>query len=210
MKIGIIGAGRVGGTLGKAWARLGHEVMFGVRDPGSEKVQGLLKEAGPAARAGSIAEAAAFGEVVVLAVPWAAAQDAARAAGDLRGKILIDVTNTLTRKVPALALGPETSSAEEIARRAVGAKVVKAFNTIGAVTMANPKYGTLRADTYICGDDEAAKATVTGLAKELGFDVVDVGPLTSARLVEALTGLWAVLAFDRGLGPSIAFKLLRR
>jgi predicted dinucleotide-binding enzyme len=93
MKIGVIGAGNVGGTLGKAWVRKGHEVVFGVRDPQREKVQDLLKDIGSKAHAGSVAEAAAFGEVVVLAVPWSAARDAIQKAGDLSGKVVVDVTN---------------------------------------------------------------------------------------------------------------------
>ncbi len=210
MKIGIVGAGRVGATLGKAWAKIGHEVLFGVRDPGSDKVQSVLKEAGPNARAGSVSEAAAFGEVVTLAVPWPAAEDAVRAAGNLEGKVLIDVTNPLARGLPQLALGFTTSAAEEIARRAQGARVVKAFNTVSFHTMADPSFGSQRADTYLCSDDQEAKAIVTGLAEELGFEAVDSGPLANARLVESLTALWAHLAFGQGLGPKIAFKLLRK
>ena len=210
MKIGIIGAGNIGGTLGRAWAAKGHEVVFGVRDPRGPKVQELVKATGGKARAASPAEAAAHGEVVLLATPWAAAQAALRGAGDLTGKILVDATNPLRPDLSGLTLGHTTSAAEEVARWAPGAKVVKAFNTIGAQHMANPRFGTQSASMLICGDDAAAKKAVLALAEVLGFDPVDAGPLTQARLLEPLAMLWISLAYAYGHGPDIAFKLLRR
>src|SRR5438093_12611208 len=95
MRIGIIGAGSVGGTLGAAWARRGHQVRFGVRRPDSPEMAALLKQIGESAAAGSVAEAAGFGEAVVLATPWPATEEALRAAGDLGGKVLLDCTNPL-------------------------------------------------------------------------------------------------------------------
>jgi len=210
VKIGIIGAGNIGGTLGRAWAAKGHEVVFGVRDPRGPKVQELVKATGGKARAASPAEAAAHGEVVLLATPWAAAQAALRGAGDLTGKILVDATNPLRPDLSGLTLGHTTSAAEEVARWAPGAKVVKAFNTIGAQHMANPRFGTQSASMLICGDDAAAKKAVLALAEVLGFDPVDAGPLTQARLLEPLAMLWISLAYAYGHGADIAFKLLRR
>ena len=210
MKIGIIGAGNIGGTLGRAWAAKGHEVVFGVRDPRGPKVQELVKATGGKARAASPAEAAAHGEVVLLATPWAAAQAALRGAGDLTGKILVDATNPLRPDLSGLTLGHTTSAAEEVARWAPGAKVVKAFNTIGAQHIANPRFGTQSASMLICGDDLAAKKTVLLLAESLGFDPVDAGPLRQARLLEPLAMLWISLAYAYGHGADIAFKLLRR
>ncbi|MBI2468125.1 MAG: NAD(P)-binding domain-containing protein, partial [Candidatus Rokubacteria bacterium] len=105
MKIAIIGAGNVGGTLGTAWAAKGHDVVFGVRDPREAKVQELLRATGGKARAASVREAAAAAELVLLATPWGAAQDALRAAGDLKGKILVDATNPLKPDFSGLALG---------------------------------------------------------------------------------------------------------
>ena len=210
MKIGIIGAGQVGGTLGRAWAAKGHQVVFGVRDPRAPKVQELVTATGGTARAASPPEAAAHGAVVLLATPWAAAQAALRGAGDLTGKILIDATNPLRPDLSGLTLGHTTSAAEEVARWAPGAKVVKAFNTIGAQHMANPRFGTQSASMLICGDDAAAKKAVLALAEVLGFDPVDAGPLAQARLLEPLAMLWISLAYAYGHGPDIAFKLLRR
>jgi hypothetical protein len=210
MKIGIIGAGNVGGTLGKGWAARGHDVVFGVRDPQDAKVQAAVKAAGGRARAASVGEAAAAAEVVVLATPWGAVPDALRAAGSLAGKVLVDATNPLTPDFSALALGHTTSGGERVARWAPEAKVVKAFNTTGFANMADPRFGGQSASMFLCGDDAAAKKTVAGLAEALGFEPVDAGPLTQARLLEPLAMLWISMALAYGHGPGIAFKLLRR
>ncbi|HEY1379851.1 MAG TPA: NAD(P)-binding domain-containing protein, partial [Gemmataceae bacterium] len=138
MKIGIIGAGNVGGTLGRGWAKHGHDVFFGVRRPDDEKTRQLVAAVGPRARAGTVAEAAAFGEVVVLATPWPATEAAVRSAGDLAGKAVIDCTNPLKPDFSGLALGFSTSGAEQVARWAAGARVVMAFNTTGFNVMADP------------------------------------------------------------------------
>ena len=210
MNIGIIGAGNVGGNLGKLWAGKGHDILFGVRDPQSPKVQALLDAIGLKARAGSVAEAASLGEVVVHAVPWPAAQDAIQAAGDLTGKVLVDCTNPIAPGFAGLSVGLTTSAAEEIAGWATGARVVKAFNTTGAQNFSNPQFGSQQASMFLCGDDAAAKSVVTGLGEEIGFDMVDTGPLSNARLLEPLAMLWIYLAYPHGMGPDIAFKLLRR
>jgi predicted dinucleotide-binding enzyme len=138
MKIGIIGAGNVGGTLGKAWGKKGHELFYGVRRPQDRETRELVRATGPAARAASPAEAAAFGAVVLLAVPWRAAEDAVRSAGDLTGKVLIDCTNPLKPDLSGLEIGHTTSGAEKVAAWANGARVFKAFNTTGFNIMADP------------------------------------------------------------------------
>src|SRR4051794_13987718 len=135
MKIGIIGAGNVGGTVGRRWAARGPDVLFGVRHPDDDKTRRLVAAVGPRARAGTVAAAASFGEVVVLATPWPATESAVRAAGDLAGKAVIDCTNPLTPDVSGLEVGFGTSGAEQVARWAAGARVVKAFNTTGFKVM---------------------------------------------------------------------------
>ena len=211
MKIAVIGAGNVGGTLGKLWAAKGHDVMFGVRDPQEDKVREAIKETGGKARAGSVKEAAASGDVVVMATPWPATHEAIQSAGNLNGKVVVDCTNPLAPDLSGLVVGMTDSAGEEVARWAKGARVVKAFNTIGAPNFGNPKFGPESASMFICGDSEDAKVMVSKLAAELGFDVVDVGPLTASRLLEPLAMLWIHLAFKQGLGPTgHAFKLLRR
>ena len=209
MKIAIIGAGNVGGALGTLWAAKGHEIVFGVRDPKSTKIAALVTSA--KARAAGVAEAAAAAEIVVLATPWPATEEAIRAAGSLSGKIVIDCVNPLRPDLSGLAIGTDTSAAEQIAGWAKGAKLVMAFNTIGADNFANPRFGAETASMFIAGDDAPAKATVGTLAAELGFDVVDTGPLVAARWLEPLAMLWIHLGYRQGLGPTgHAFKLLRR
>ena len=205
MKIGILGAGNVGGNLGRLWAARGHDIVFGVRDQGADKAKALLASAQGHARLGSLAEAAAFGEIVVLAVPWAAVPATLAQAGDLSGKILVDSTNRIGQPAPIGA----ASGGEEVARLAPGAKVVKAFNIIGAELLASPRFDHQSATMFICGDDAQARSVVASLAEELGFEVVDAGPLSSAGMLESLARLWVSLARG-GLGRGIAFKLLRR
>ena len=208
MKIGIIGAGDVGGTLGRRWCQKKHEIMFGVRNHQSQNVQKLIK-VDQNLRFGDIREAVTFGEVILLAIPWTSIEDTILKAGNLSGKILIDPTNPLTPDLKGLALD-NTSVAEKIAELAKSANVVKAFNTIGAKTLDNLMFDSQRADLFICGDNSHAKQVVEELAIEIGFDIVDVGPLVNARMLEQLALLWIELALRRQLGPNIAFKLLRK
>jgi 8-hydroxy-5-deazaflavin:NADPH oxidoreductase len=210
VKIGIIGAGTVGGTLGRRWSEAGHDVRYGLHDATERGLTKLRATAGDDARGGTIAEAGAFGTLVVLATPFGAAQDAIAAAGDLDGKVLIDVTNPITSDLSGLVVGFNTSAAEQVAGWAKGARVVKAFNSTGAGNMARPDYGDHSAMMVYCGDDAAAKAAVRTLISDLEFEPVDAGPLRQARLIEPLALLWITLAYKQGLGPDIAFGILRR
>jgi 8-hydroxy-5-deazaflavin:NADPH oxidoreductase len=210
MNIGIIGAGNVGGTLGKRWSRNGHEVIFGSREPHSEKSRALTADAGPNAKVASNAEAASASEVVLLSTPWPATQEAVREAGNLAGKIVIDATNPLLPALDGLSVGTTDSAAEQVARWASGAKVVKAFNTVGASVMANPDFGSRRVAMFYCSDHADAKPTVAALISELGFEALDAGPLKQARVLEPFALLWISLALKYGYGPNIAFELLRR
>ncbi len=209
MQIGVIGAGNVGGTLGRGWARQGHAVMFGVQNPNDPKTAELSAQSG--AQAGTVAEAAAFAEVVALTVPWGAVPEVLRAVGDLHGKILLDCTN------PNFAADPNgppsghlNSGGEQVAAMAPGARVVKIFNTTGFENMAEPRYGEESVTMFYAGDDAEAKSVAAQLAQALGFEAVDVGPLTFAHHLEALAQLWGQLAYGQQLGRGIAFLLLRR
>lgn len=155
-------------------------------------------------------DAAAGAEVVVLATPLGGDSGRDQGRRTLTGKIVIDATNPLKPDLSGLALGHTTSAGEEVARWASGAKVVKAFNTIGAQHMANPRFGGQSASMFMCADDASAKETVAALAEALGFEPVDAGPLTQARLLEPLAMLWISMAYAYGHGLDIAFKLLRR
>ena len=210
MRIGIIGSGSVGGTLGSRWAANGHSVVFSSRNPNSEEMKKLVGSAGPTARTASVAEAAAASEVILVATPWPGTRSAIESAGSLGGKIVIDATNPLKPRLDGLELGTTTSAAEQVAGWAHGARVVKAFNTVGYNIMADPRFPAAPAVMFCCGDDPQAKQTVVRLAEELGFQAVDAGPLTQARLLEPFALLWITLAYAQGQGREIAFQLMKR
>lgn len=208
MEIAVIGIGNVGGTLARLWTSRGHTVWAGVRDAASDRARRLQRES--SAHITSVADAVAKAGMVALCVAWPDAEAGVRAAGDLAGKILIDSTNPLRPDLKGLELGLSTSAAEKIAAWAPGARVVKAFNTMGAMLLGNAQFGSLVADGYYCGDDAAAKEAVRPLIADAGLDPVDVGPLTSARTLEPLALLWVDLKFGQGWKGEYAFKLLRR
>jgi predicted dinucleotide-binding enzyme len=207
MKLGIIGAGRMGGTLGQLWAARGHEIMFGVRNPQDKKIQNLLDTTG--AKAGQVQDALAFADHILLAVPWSAAQDVIHEGGSWKGKVLIDCTNP-GRGIQLRQGEHSVSGAEVIAQWASEASVIKAFNTLGSPVLSNLQFGNQSANTFICGENKQDKSLVTNLGEMIGFEVIDVGPLANAALLESLAMLWAQLAYAQGFGPNIAFNLLQR
>lgn len=208
-KLAIIGAGNVGGTLGKAWAQKGHQVVFASKDAGSDKMRALLQAAGPNARAATPREAAQGADVIFLAVPWGAVKELLAELGDLTGKILVDCTNPIGPGMQ-LAVGHTTSGAEEVAKLAPGARVVKGFHTVGAENMARPQIDGHAIVNPLCSDDAEAKRVAAELSTELGWEPVDAGPLSQARLTEPLAMLWITLAYKQGLGREFGFALLRR
>jgi predicted dinucleotide-binding enzyme len=212
MNLAIIGAGNVGGALGANWARKGHDVVFGVRDPKAEKTQALVKTIGAKARAASVAAAAGSADMIVLSTPWPAAEAAIRAMGDVKGKILLDATNPLTRGPDGfgLEIGHAISGGEKVQGWAAGASVFKTLNTTGFGNMANPVFNGVKSVMFVAGDDASAKPKVMALVGELGFEVIDAGPLRNARLLEAHAMLWIDLALARGQGRDFAFGILRR
>src|SRR5215472_1296852 len=209
MKIGILGAGNVGATLGTRWAKGGHQVVFSSREPDSQKMKDVVAKAGPNSKAASVAETVKSSDVIALTTPWTAAQDALKEAGNLSGKILVDVLNPLLPDLSGLEVGNTTSAGEMVAGWAKGAKVVKAFNTIGFPVMADPAINGKPVVMSYCGDDAGAKETVAQLAKELGFDARDAGPLTQARVLEPLALLWISLAYKQGYGTHWGFRVAK-
>jgi predicted dinucleotide-binding enzyme len=210
MKIAIIGTGSVGSVLGTRWSQRGHGVTFGSRLPESEKVLELVEECAPGTKASTAGDAIAGAEVILLAVPWPAAKATIAELGDLTGKVLIDCSNPLTADFSGIELGHSTSAAEEIARWAAGAHVVKAFNSASTRIMRDPAFGEHRATMFYCGDDAQAKERVRQLIADLDFEPVDAGPLASARYLEPLAMLYIHLAFRQGWGSNCAFKILKR
>lgn len=183
----------VGGTLGGKWVAKGHSVVFGTRTGET-----------------SVRDAARQSDVVVLAVRWSGMEQAIVDCGSLAGKIVIDPSLPLLEDFSGLSVDTTTSGGETVAEWARGAKVVKAFNQMGAEIMANPAFGEAKAAAFYCGDDAGAKVVVGNLIADLGFEPVDAGPLRMARFTEPLGYLWISLAHTQGLGRGVAFNLLRR
>ncbi|MFX0144778.1 MAG: NADPH-dependent F420 reductase [Candidatus Hodarchaeota archaeon] len=209
MKIGIIGGtGRLGSALGKTWAEKGHKVMIGSRDP--EKAKKLANSMGSNVNGGTYEEVVKFGDIIILAVPWSGAKESIKEAGNFEGKIIVDSTTTAAPSVGGPLIRVEPSAAEKVAKWAVGAKVIKAVHTIGVESLNKLQFGTQQSSLFICGDDIVAKSKAKELGIDLGFEVIDAGPLKNARLIEPLAMLWLELAYNQGMGTDIAFKLLRR
>ncbi len=201
MRIAILGAGNVGTALGRRFAEVGHEVVFGVRDPERAR-DGLAGLPVTTNR-----EATSRAEVVVLAVPFGAVEAAVDGC-DLDGKIVVDATNplTMTEKGLALTAGFDTSGAEQVAAAIPGAKIVKCFNSTGYANMTDASGSMM----FACGDDPDATEIVRKLAEEIGFEAVAIGDLTKARLLEPLALLWIQLAFTTDLKRDFAFRIERR
>lgn len=198
MKIGILGTGMVGATIGKKLASLGHEVKMGSRAAGGEKARAWVKDAGARASEGTFADAAGFGELVFNCTNGAASLEALAAAGAsaLRGKVLVDVSNPLDFSKgmpPSLFAGNTDSLAERIQAAFPETRVVKALNTMNCELMVDPKrLNGGDHDTFVSGNDASAKATVVALLKE-GFGwqrVIDLGDVTTARGTESYLPLW--------------------
>lgn len=210
MKIAFIGSGQVGAALADNLAKAGHDVVLAARDPGSESVHAALARQ-PRLTVGAPAAAVAAADVVFLATPYAA-NSAALAGLDLRGKVLVDCTNPVG---PGLSHGLEsrTSGAEAVQRLAPDARVVKAFTIYGWENFADsayPGYGDLKPVMLLAGDDAAANVQVGTLCRELGWEPLDCGPLAHALHLEHLTLLWIKLARAQGRGPNFVWAMLRR
>ncbi len=195
--------------MGKTWTSKGHEVLFSYSKD-EDKLRAVAAEAGSKARSGTPADAVAFGEVVLLAVPWAAVTDALKAAGPIRGKTLFSCCNCLKPDFSGLVLGTTTSAAEEISKQTPDARVVEALPPMAQILAAEKhRLCGEQISTFYCGDDAAAKAVVASLLRDLDLEPVDAGPLTSARFIEPAGMLNVQLAYGMGMGPFLATKVLR-
>jgi len=202
MKVTLIGTGNMGSALAKHIAKAGHTLDIAGRD--ASKAQALAKENGASFTGGNSAEGA---DVVIVATAYADAVTALRAAGDLSGKVVVDITNPLTPDYMGLTIGHSTSAAEEIQKAFPKAKVVKAFNTVFAQTLAaGPSLANETVPVYFAGDDAAAKETVKTLIQSIGFAAVDAGGLKNARYLEPLAGLNIYFGYGAGKGTAIAPK----
>lgn len=188
-RIAVIGTGNVGAALGTEFAALGHDIVYGSRDPSRQDVQALVQRTGGNASATTQAESVRGADIVVLAVPGRLAVDIATGLGDLSGKIVIDPTNNYIREgVPRLAV--ETSNGQLIQSALPGARVVKAFNTLSTRQMIDPDSSGGPVSIPLAGNDDAAKAAVAELVAGMGLEPVDVGPIENAHFVEGMLVLW--------------------
>jgi 8-hydroxy-5-deazaflavin:NADPH oxidoreductase len=181
MRIGIVGAGKIGGNCARQFAKGGHEVMLSGRDP--SKLEPLAAEIGDAS-VGTPAEAAEFGEVVVFAVPWDGFDDAVSSAGDLDGKIIIDTTNQYgSSEMPAEG----QTAASFHAERVDGARYTKSFNTLTSTFQAEvaSRPEPERVVQWVCGDDVVDKQVVMGLIADAGYAPIDIGRNEDAAVMEA-------------------------
>ena len=212
MKIGVIGSGEVAQVLASGFLKHGHAVTVGTRD--SSKLSAWAKS-NPTGKVGSFADAARFGEIVVLAVKGTAAAEALRLAGAdaLAGKPVIDATNPIAATPPVNGVlkfftDLNESLMERLQREFPAAKLVKAFNSVGNPRMIDPSFKDGKPTMFICGNDEDAKRVVTGLLSELGWDTADMGKVEAARAIEPLCMLWCIPGFLHNEWTH-AFALLR-
>jgi predicted dinucleotide-binding enzyme len=211
MNIAVLGTGSVGQHLARGFIALGHDVLVGTRDPRGKSAQAAVDAIGPPVRAAAFAEAAQWCEIALLATLWEGTRSALELAGavNLAGKLVVDVTNPLDfSQGPALALGFDRSGGELVQGWLPRANVVKAFNTVTAPLMYQPKLPGGPPTMFIAGNDAAAKQTVAGLLAQFGWEAVDIGGIDGARLLEPLAMLYIRHAI-RAKDWQIAFKLLR-
>jgi predicted dinucleotide-binding enzyme len=209
-QVAVIGTGSVGQTLGRRLAQKGYSILFGSRQPQSEKVLRLVAENPDRLAATQIADAIGQCSTVIMAIPYGQTQSVIESSGPWSGKVLVDCTNPLNRSFDGIELGFNDSAAEQIARWAGGAAVVKAFNTASVATMNNPTYSGHQATMFYCGDQVQAKLVVRQMIADLDMEPIDSGPLTSARYLEPLAMLYIHLAIREGWGANCAFKMLKR
>ena len=213
MKVGIIGSGVVGQTLAAGFLKHGHQVEIGTRDPAKLKDWSAKN---PGAAVKSFAEAAAFGDLVVLAVGGEVAQQALTLIGSsaLQGKTVIDACNPIGGGPPVNGVlsffTPQNQSLMEQLQKAYpSAHFVKAFNSVGSGQMVNPEFASGRPTMFICGNDKDAKKTVAQILDQFGWDTEDMGAIEAARPIEALCMLWCIPGIGKNDWSPHAFKLLR-
>lgn len=202
MKIAVIGTGNMGAGLASALAATGHEVSIGARDPA--KAAALADKIGHGAVGGGIAAAAKLADAIILALPFGAAAEAIKQAENLAGKVLVDISTPISPDYKELVIGHTTSAAEEIQKLAPQARVVKAFNTIFAQLLAPESRQSKTLQVFVAGDDAAAKASVSELAKSIGFEAVDAGPLSNSRFIEPIGEMNIHFGYFLGKGPAVA------
>ncbi|HEY4108143.1 MAG TPA: NAD(P)-binding domain-containing protein [Puia sp.] len=214
MKIGILGSAEVGQALGEGFAKEGYDVMLGTRNVNKDELV-KWKQAHPGTGIGSFAETAKFGEMLVLACPGSAVEEVVGLAGadNFSGKIVIDATNPIAKGEPVGGVLKffttlEDSAMERTQRLLPKARLVKAFNSVGSTSMYKPAFPGGTPTMFICGDDAAARKTVTDILTKFGWETDDMGAAIAARAIEPLCILWCIPGFLRNDWVH-AFKVLR-
>ena len=215
MKIGIIGSGIVGRVLGTAFLKEGYEVILGTRDINKPEVV-KWKNDNAKGQVGSFEKAASFGELIVLTTSGPVVENAIALAGktNFAGKVIIDTTNPIAAAPPVngvlqLFTNQNESLLQRIQSILPDAKLVKAFNSVGNAVMYKPDYSGIKPSMFICGNDDAAKKTVTGILNVFGWEVEDMGMAEAAGAIESLCVLWCIPGFIQNQWTH-AFKLLKK
>ena len=215
MKVGILGSGIVGRVLGAGFLKYGDSVMVGTRHPDKAEVRQWLRE-NPGGSAGTFEQAAQYGGLIVLATLGRAAEEAIALAGpaNFAGKTVMDTTNPIADTPPvqgvlAFTTGPNESLGEKIQARIPEAHVVKVFNSVGGGRMVNPHYEQGTPTMFLCGDNAEAKAQVSEIVEQFGWEPFDCGGIIAARAIEPLCMLWCIPGFARNQWGH-AFKMLTK
>jgi hypothetical protein len=202
MKIGILGAKIIGSTLGRKWAKAGHQIMFGVRNTQNPEVLSLAKSLGQAVTIGTTAEAISFGDVVVFAIPGQAMDEAIVANSNiLNGKIIIDSANKMG--------GGVMNSIETFRSHTPNAKVYRAFNNLGWENFETPTINGIQVDLFYCGNGGESHHKVKELIENIGLNPVYLGDSSQVNLVDTIGSLWFALAYGQSMGRHVALKVLR-
>lgn len=203
MQIAVLGAGNIGGTLGKKWAKAGHTVRFGVRDPQKPDVQALISELGGSASAMSLSEAIKGADVVLFAIPGGIMREAIAANAEaLNGKVLIDATNNMRGEV--------LNNMATFAEQTPDASVYRAFNSYGWENFQNPMFDGAVGDLFYCGTNGDGRAVIEQLIEAVGFHPMYLGGMDQAELVDDMLRVWFALAQGQKMGRHLAFKVLTR
>src|SRR6266480_5048610 len=203
LRIAVLGAGNIGGTLGRKWVAADHNISCGVNNPDSERAQALRAELGTRVTIGSVTDALAASDVVVTAIPGKAMDETiTKQAAQLDGKIIIDTANRLGG-------GPMNSFAS-FQTQTPHARVFRAFNTLGWENFADPVFDGIQADLFYCGPDGDAREVVEQLITDVGLRPMRLGDVDQVGLVDSVGSLWFALALGQGKGRHLAFKVLSK
>jgi 8-hydroxy-5-deazaflavin:NADPH oxidoreductase len=211
MRVGILGSGLMGSKLGTIFARAGHEVVFSY-SRSRKKLDRLARDAQGSARAGTPREAAKDADAILLAVNWSQLDDVLKQAGDLSGKVIVTCSLPLNADNSEFVIAHTSSGAEELARRAPGARVVVAWNTVPSEVLFNVfavRNRAPRPSLLYCGDDAGAKEVTAGLIRDVGYEPVDAGTLRMARHLEPFAMVVAQLAYGGEWGPELVYRFER-